>query len=385
MSIVRTPLNYPLRTITREESSDYNAFFISFLERLGIYKKYVKEPDIDLPEQFNGALFWKKLLSPVKNQGNCGGCYAFAAASALSDRYNIMSNGKLYVNLSAIRIILCDLLGREAETISNLEKERQINIRATGTFGCSGNTLLEAWRYLYTVGTNTVQCVPEVLDEKKTCIDYVGPYYDTCVAQNKPAEFFRAKYVYAIPGVERDGGSEYTIRKNIFKYGPVTTAMDIYENFYTFDPKTTIYSEQKGAKISGHAIVIDGWGVERGIPFWWVRNSWGEQWGLNGYFKLLRGFNFCKCEENVIVGAPDIQESQRYYINMFEEPEMSNLRKAIISTFNPHGGIDSESNISRRYMSYESELAVGKKVYKHSLSLTIIIILLINVILLFFI
>ena len=48
-------------------------------------------------------------------------------------------------------------------------------------------------------------------------------------------------------------------------------------------------------------------GVEKdGTKFWWVANSWGSDWGLNGYFKIIRGENHCQIESNVVVGIPDL-------------------------------------------------------------------------------
>ncbi|KAM0000517.1 Cysteine proteinase 3 [Helianthus debilis subsp. tardiflorus] len=42
-----------------------------------------------------------------------------------------------------------------------------------------------------------------------------------------------------------------------------------------------------------HAVVAVGYGVENGIPYWLLKNSWGPEWGLNGYFKMERGKNMC--------------------------------------------------------------------------------------------
>ena len=67
-----------------------------------------KPRNINLPKTFDGRIAWKNFLSPVKSQGNCGACYAFASASVLSDRFNIQSRGQVHIDLSPGKIILCD-------------------------------------------------------------------------------------------------------------------------------------------------------------------------------------------------------------------------------------------------------------------------------------
>lgn len=53
-----------------------------------------------------------------------------------------------------------------------------------------------------------------------------------------------------------------------------------------------------------HAVRVIGWGVEKGTKYWLVMNSWNEEWGDNGLFKIKRGFNDCEFESEMSAGLP---------------------------------------------------------------------------------
>lgn len=73
-----------------------------------------------------------------------------------------------------------------------------------------------------------------------------------------------------------------------------------YEDFLTY--KSGVYQHTTGGVDGGHAIKIMGWGSENGTAYWLVANSWNEDWGDKGTFKILRGKDECGIEDQIIAG-----------------------------------------------------------------------------------
>jgi cathepsin B len=76
--------------------------------------------------------------------------------------------------------------------------------------------------------------------------------------------------------------------------GPLSVAFTVYGDFPTY--KTGVYKHVSGSELGGHAVSVIGYGTESGTDYWLVKNSWNEQWGDNGTFKIVRGTNECGIE-----------------------------------------------------------------------------------------
>lgn len=66
-----------------------------------------------------------------------------------------------------------------------------------------------------------------------------------------------------------------------------------------------VYQKTEDALYLGaHSVKLIGWGEENNVPYWLIVNSWGEQFGNNGLFKIRRGNNECGIEEEPTAGVP---------------------------------------------------------------------------------
>lgn len=372
-----------LKHSTKSDDDDTNNF-----ESENIHYTTEYTPLTPPPDEFDGRQVWAGCLTPVKNQGSCGSCWAFASTSMLSDRFNIQSLGQLYLELSPAKLILCDWGGKEFDASFTyddpLKDQSQVvmsNVMNYKVGACFGNSLYQAFRYLYVVGTCTEKCIPydknlgnvssDILDYNEQtslplCTAVTGPLRDMCanyyfdqeagVEGGDPQRYYRALHFSATPGTAIEGGSEDRIRRGIYTWGPVATGMKVYPDFYTFDPKTTIYEwNGEGPQVGGHAIEIVGWGIDKPTSksYWIIKNSWGPEWGDEGYFRMVRGTNNCQIEANVISCTPDFFYPPGYRLAWATGLEVHKIleeRQHVSDDVALADGIDPHTGYTRRVM-----------------------------------
>ena len=203
----------------------------------------------DIPESFDSRVKWPNCVSKVYNQGSCGACYAFSVATAFSMRYCIRNNLSEIINFSAQNLVDC--LG-----------------------GCQGEYPTDTWNYLNKSGITTEKC----LSYKRT----QGKCESKCDSNN-------VKFNRYYAGESKILDSEIEIKKEILKNGPVTSAMNLYGDYYTYQSGIYIHDSNNNNLIGLHSIVILGWGVKDNIKYWLIQDSYGESRGEKGFFKVKIG------------------------------------------------------------------------------------------------
>ena len=214
----------------------------------------------DIPDSFDATVEWKGLVHPIRDQQQCGSCWAFSASEVLSDRFAIQS-GKASPVLSPEDMVSCD----------------------TTDEGCSGGMLNNAWAYLKGTGIVTDACFPY------TAGSGTAPACATTCADKSSWTKYKASSAYAISSVE-------DMQKDIMTHGPIQVAFMVYKSFMSY--KSGVYSKHWYELIpeGGHAVKIVGWGTEDGVDYWKVANSWNTSWGEDGFFKIKRGSDQCGIE-----------------------------------------------------------------------------------------
>ena len=255
----------------------------------------------DIPKNFDSRTNWPNCQSirEIRDQSGCGSCWAFGAASAMSDRLCVASKQTDQRRISSEDILeCCTLCG----------------------MGCNGGFLYPTWynwkRYGFVTGS--------LYQNKDWCKAYKfppcnhhsdGPYEDCSKFHfNTPKclkacsnDDYKTPYdsdkIFAESVYNVKGGEE-AIQKELMTHGPVEAAFMVYADFLLY--KSGVYQHSDGDFLGGHAIKIIGWGIENGVSFWTVVNSWNDSWGDQGTFKILRGVNHVGIEASVVAGIPKL-------------------------------------------------------------------------------
>ncbi|KAK6059370.1 papain family cysteine protease [Cooperia oncophora] len=250
----------------------------------------------DIPESFDGRKVWANCSSLfyIRDQANCGSCWAVSSAAAMSDRICIHSKGETQVEISADDLVSCC---------------------SECGYGCDGGWPIEAWRYFADEGVVT----GGNYGSKGCCRPYEihpcghhgkEPYYGECddmadtprckrrcqpgYKKSYKMDKYYGKKAYRLPN------SVKAIQREIMTNGPVVAAFTVYEDFSYYTKG--IYQHKAGKQEGGHAVKIIGWGKEGDVPYWIIANSWHDDWGEDGYFRFIRGINNCGIEEEVVAG-----------------------------------------------------------------------------------
>jgi cathepsin B len=260
-----------------------------------------------IPDDFDSETNWPacaSIIGDIRDQSNCGCCWAFGPASAASDRYCI-ATGDASVTFSAEDVCFCANFngcggGFTGSAWNHIQK-------GVVTGGQQDNTgpipdLCSAFSLPHCHHHGPQGSDPYPAEGAPGCPSQRSPSCPRACDANAVAphnDFANDKYSFS--GQVNSYSSVEAIQQAIMTGGPIATAFTVYADFE--DYTSGIYHHVTGSSVGGHAVRFVGWGVENGVKYWKVANSWNPYWGEKGYFRIVRGTNEGGIEQQGIASA----------------------------------------------------------------------------------
>ncbi|KAM5548711.1 cysteine protease RD19A [Rosa sericea] len=226
-------------------------------------------PTENLPEDFD----WREhgAVTEVKNQGSCGSCWSFSTTGALEGAH-FLATGEL-VSLSEQQLVDCD---------HECDPEEAGSCDA----GCNGGLMNSAFEYTLKAGG--------LMKEKD--YPYTGTDRGTC-------KFDKTKIAAKVSNFSVVSLDEDQIAANLVKNGPLAVAINaVFMQTYVGGVSCPYICSKR----LDHGVLLVGYGASayapvrmKEKPYWIIKNSWGENWGEKGFYKICRGRNICGVDSMV--------------------------------------------------------------------------------------
>ena len=187
-------------------------------------------------------------VTSVKDQGKCGSCWSFSAVGALEGAWFISTN-QLY-NFSEQQLMDCS--------------------RRYGNMACNGGLMDKAFEYAIDNGMCKLEDVPYDAESE----------FCTQTVKNCP------KVAHFSQCFEIPANNERLLREAVYR-SPVAVSIEADTKTFQFYQGGILDSTNCGTTLD-HGVLAVGYGEEDGKKYWIVKNSWGADWGENGYVRIGR-------------------------------------------------------------------------------------------------
>ncbi|KAJ8749234.1 hypothetical protein K2173_018711 [Erythroxylum novogranatense] len=248
-----------------EFRSRRNRFKAHMREAGGVAGPFRYENTSALPSTMD----WRKegAVTPIKDQGQCGSCWAFSAVAAVEGITQLST--KNLISLSEQELVDCDTKGEDE--------------------GCQGGLMDDAFKFIIqnkglTTETNYVTGTKHHQDTSAE--DSLGR---TARTHKKPLwlkDFVVPGVVPQITGYEDVPANNESALMKAVANQPVSVAIDAGDFSFQFY-QSGIFTGACGKQLD-HGVAVVGYGETNGTKYWLVKNSWGTQWGEQGYIRMQK-------------------------------------------------------------------------------------------------
>ena len=205
---------------------------------------------INMTDLNKESVDWRKSfkVSPVKNQGDCGSCWAFSSVGAVESAWAIKHN-----------------------TLYNLSEQELIDC-SSENHGCEGGSMVKAFQYIIDNGLCSNLSYPYVAIDKQcnnTCKSLVKITNYSDIIPNKEKMLMRA-----------------------VQHQPVSVAIQANKRSFQMY-KSGIYSDPDCGFELDHGVLLIGYGYDKDydMDYWIIKNSWSKSWGENGTIRIQRNID----------------------------------------------------------------------------------------------
>jgi cathepsin C len=224
-------------------------------------------------------------LEPVVTQGDCGSCYTISTVHMLTARNKIKSGNTNQPSFSVTFPLFCSEYNQ----------------------GCDGG-----YGFLQSKWSEDVGLVPE------SCSPFAQEGSCHAMKCDLGAIRYRAVNHHYVGGFYGGADAEQ-IQRELVQNGPAVMSFEPKEDFMYY--KAGVYKSgaqkihQEWEQVD-HAVLLIGYGKDNGQDYWTMQNSWGDDWGEQGYFRMARGIDESGCE-SIVVAADVAQESSNPVLDDF--------------------------------------------------------------------
>lgn len=208
----------------------------------------------DSTVQLPASKDWRKegAVTHVKNQGQCGSCWSFSTTGSVEGCHKL--SGKSLVALSEKNLMDCSW--------------------SEGNQGCNGGLMTAAMKYIISNhGIDTESSYPYQPVSSHDCRYTTSNLGSTLGSYSNVAS-----------------GNENSLQQAVNE-GPTSVAIDASQSSFQFYSSGVYYDPNCSSTQLDHGVLAIGWGVDSGKDYWIVKNSWGAEWGMNGYIWMSRNRN----------------------------------------------------------------------------------------------